>query len=250
VWLHLIVLGTVVWHRLVRPLSMMLTHPQHVAAVVPEAAGAVSIVLRGESLHDYEAESGHHVRVRFLTRNGWWQSHPMSLSAAPRADGWRITVAAAGDHTTWMQGVQVGTSVLVSGAHGHLTTERVRRRRVALIAAGSGITPLRAVLEALPADIDADVLYRARREEDLLHPDELERLAQDHGGRVLYLLGSRHRDPARDVLAPGSIGRLVPDIRERDVYVCGMAGFVDRVDRSLRALRVPRRQIHVERYDP
>jgi predicted ferric reductase len=249
-WLHVFVALMVVWHRVVVPASLMIRHPLHVADVVPESRGAVSIALRGDGLTDYEAEAGHHVRVRFLTRNGWWQSHPMSLSAAPRTGGWRITVAAAGDHTRWMQDVRVGTPALVSGAYGHLTAERTRRSGVALIAAGSGITPLRALLEALPAGTDADVLYRAREAHDLLHTDELDQLVAARRGRVLYLLGRRHPDPAQDVLSPRSIRDLVPDIARRDVYVCGLAGFVDRVEKSLRTLRVPRSQIHLERYDP
>jgi predicted ferric reductase len=249
-WLHLFVAGMIVWFRLLKPLTLMVTHPLHVAAVVPEAPNAVSIVLRGDDLDDYGAEAGHHLRVRFITRAGWWQSHPISLSAAPRRDGWRITVAAAGDHTTWMQQVRVGTPVLVSGAYGHLTAERCRQRRVALIGAGSGITPLRALLESLPTGVEARVLYRARSRDDLLHPYELDRLAAARRGRVDYLLGPRHPDPERDVLSPGSIGRLVPDLPTRDVYVCGLAGFVDRVADTLRTLGVPRTQIHLERYDP
>jgi ferredoxin-NADP reductase len=98
--------------------------------------------------------------------------------------------------------------------------------------------------------VEARVLYRARQREDLLHADELDRLTAARRGRVDYLLGSRHPDPARDVLSPDSIGRLLPDIADRDVYVCGLAGFVDRVADSLRALGVPRLRTHLERYDP
>jgi predicted ferric reductase len=249
-WLHVFVACLIVWFRVVAPLTMMVTHPLHVGAVVPEASNAVSIVLRGDDLDDYRAEAGHHLRIRFLTRNGWWQSHPISLSAAPRRDGWRITVAAAGDHTTWMQQIRIGTPALVSGAYGHLTAGRCRQRRVALIGAGSGITPLRALLESLPTDVEARVLYRARQRDDLLHASELDRLTAARRGRVDYLLGKRHPDPAQDVLSPRNIDRLVPDIATRDIYVCGLAGFVDRVAETLRALHVPRTQVHLERYDP
>ena len=210
----------------------------------------MSIALRGDGLADYEAEAGHHVRLRFLTRNGWWQSHPMSLSAAPRTGSWRITVAAAGDHTRWMQDVRVGTPALVSGAYGHLTAERAGSGVVLLIAAGSGITPLRALLESLPEGAEADVMYRVREAHDVLHGDELEQLTAARQGQVHYLLGQRHPDPEQDVLSPRSIFELVPDVARRDVYVCGLAGFVDRVAKRPRTLHVARAQIHLERYDP
>ena len=58
-----------------------------------------------------------------------------------------------------------------------------------------------------------------------------------------------HRDPGgpRPALAAPSRG-LVPDISERDVYVCGPPGMVDRIVPDLRAAGVPRRQLHVERF--
>jgi ferredoxin-NADP reductase len=40
----------------------------------------------------------------------------------------------------------------------------------------------------------------------------------------------------------------VPDIRDRDVFVCGPAPMTDAVLRSLRALGVPRAQVHAERF--
>jgi ferredoxin-NADP reductase len=149
-----------------------------------------------------------------------------------------------------MQGVRVGTPVLVSGAYGHLTADRCRQRRVLLIAAGSGITPLRALLESLPEDVEADVMYRVREAHDVLHGDELEQLTAARQGQVHYLLGKRHPDPKQDVLSPRSISELVPDVAGRDVYVCGLAGFVDRVAKTMRTLGVARAHLHLERYDP
>jgi predicted ferric reductase len=248
-WLHLFLLGLVLWYRVVKPVMLMLTHPLHVGSIGRVAHNAVAIELRGEDLHDYRVEAGHHVRVRFLTKNGWWQSHPFSLSAVPQSEAWRITVVGAGDHTRWMQGIRMGTPCYVSGAYGHLT-HRPGGRHVALIGGGAGITPLRALLEVLPGDVDARVLYRARSWEDVLHPEELDHLARQRGGDVKYLLGPRHPDPAQDVLSPPSLLRLLPDITSRDVYVCGLAGFVDTVDRALQKAKVPRKQIHLERYDP
>ena len=69
-----------------------------------------------------------------------------------------------------------GTRVFVEGPYGVLTGARRTRRRVLLIAGGIGITPLRALLEALPAAPgDMTLLYRAQHAADIVFRDELER---------------------------------------------------------------------------
>jgi ferredoxin-NADP reductase len=40
----------------------------------------------------------------------------------------------------------------------------------------------------------------------------------------------------------------VPDVSARDVYVCGPPAMIDVAEQTLRRLRVPRHQIHVERF--
>jgi ferredoxin-NADP reductase len=40
----------------------------------------------------------------------------------------------------------------------------------------------------------------------------------------------------------------VPDIAEREIYICGPEGMIKRVQRSLRALRVSSTNIHEEHF--
>jgi predicted ferric reductase len=248
-WLHLVVGCALVWYRVVLPAWQMLTHPLVVDGVRHEGKAAVTLTLRGRRLDDYGAQAGQHVRVRFLTRNGWWQSHPFSFSAVPTTTSWRITVAWSGDHTGWLQHIRPGTRALVSGVYGHLTPARGTTDRVLLIGGGSGITPLRALLEAFPLGTDVHVVYRARGPGDLMLKPELDALAAKRGREVDYLLGRRELDPRRDVTSPGSLRRLVPDAQARDTYVCGRSGFVDAVVGSLEANGVPSHRIHTERFD-
>jgi predicted ferric reductase len=248
-WLHLVVVCAVAWYRVVLPAWQMLTHPLAVEEVRHEGKAAITLTLTGRRLGDYGAEAGQHVRIRFLTRDGWWQSHPFSFSATPTQARWRITVAGSGDHTDRLQCLRPGTRAVVSGVYGHLTAARLRAHRVLLIGGGSGITPLRALLEALPVQTDVRVVYRARGPEDLMLKPELDALAAERGREVDYLLGRRHLDPRRDLTSPASLRRLVPDASARDAYVCGRSGFVDAVVGSLQANGVPRQRIHTERFD-
>jgi ferredoxin-NADP reductase len=50
------------------------------------------------------------------------------------------------------------------------------------------------------------------------------------------------------MLSPSHLKELVPDIAERDVYVCGPPGMIDRILPDLREASVPRHHLHVERF--
>jgi ferredoxin-NADP reductase len=52
----------------------------------------------------------------------------------------------------------------------------------------------------------------------------------------------------RDPLDAAGLRALVPDVRNRDVYICGTLPLMESVRASLKALAVPRSQIHLERF--
>jgi predicted ferric reductase len=239
---------TMGWFRRLRPLWRALLHRTVVAATVRESDDVVSIHLTGRRLHRFGGRAGQFVRVRFWTRGRWWQSHPFSLSAVPDGYRIRITVKALGDHTRGLREIRPGTRVLLSGPYGGLLATRRTRADVLLVAAGIGITPLRAPFR------DAD---RRARPDDADLPSQsregprttraLDDLARRVGASVHYLTGPRPTDPADEPL-PG-LGVLVPDIARRDVFVCGPASMMTAVTTAARRLGVPRRNIHTERFD-
>lgn len=119
-----------------------------------------------------------------------------------------------------------------------------------MIAGGVGVTPLRAILEELPAAPGAvTLLYREGQPEAVLFREELARLAQSHGADVRLLVGHRGSAlMAQDPLEPEALLRLVPDIADADVLVCGSHSFTRRTLASLRSLGVPSSQVHAERF--
>lgn len=231
--------------RLVRPLSLAYRHRLRVSRVVAEGPGVASIWLRGRRLDWLAAKPGQFFRFRFLHRAGWWQAHPFSLSAAPGGEALRITVKASGDYTTHLPEVPVGTRVLIDGPFGEFTADRRVNDRVLLIAAGIGITPVRALLEDLPAG-RAVVVYRAHRPADAVLAGELDRLATERRATVVHLTD---RTAADRVLSPAGLAELVGDPPRRDVFICGPPGMVARLRRALRQLGVPRHCIHTDPFE-
>lgn len=181
---------------------------------------------------------------RFLCRGLWWQAHPYSLSALPRPPHLRLTVKALGDHSSSLGRLRPGTRVFIEGPYGAFTRHASRSTKAVLLAAGIGVTALRALLEDLPRRSEPVVVLRASRDEDLALRDEIAELVRQLGGRLHELVGPRRQH----LVNPATLRRLVPDIAQRDLYVCGPKGFVDDVVGAARDLGIPKEAIHHEAF--
>ncbi len=245
--LYVVAVALILAFRVGAPIRMSLRHQLRVTNVVAEGPNVVSIYISGRDMDRLAVRSGQYFVWRFLTRDGWWRGHPFSISSAPNGRWLRITVKGLGDWSRQLQTMPIGTRVFVEGPYGVLTGARRTQPKVLLIAGGIGIAPLRALLEALPAKPgDLTLLYRVREERDIVYRAELETLARSRGARVHYIVG--RRDAGRDRLDGASLERLVPDLAAHDVYLCGPVAMMRSVERTLRDLGLPRRQIHVERF--
>ncbi len=248
--LYVITAALVLVFRVGQPLAITLRHRFAVANVVQEAPGIVSIYVTGRDLDRLASRAGQFFNLRFLTKDGWYRAHPFSMSAAPNGRFLRFTVKSLGDWSAALLRLEPGTRLLLEGPYGVLTGARRSRQKVLLLAGGVGITPLRALLEALPARPgDLALIYRAPRPEEVVFRQELDRIAAVRGATIHYLVG--HRGAAgvpREPLAPNQLLALVPDVADRDVYVCGPVRMMDEAIDSLHALGVRRAQIHLERF--
>jgi ferredoxin-NADP reductase len=243
------VTAAILWYRFITPARQAMRHRLRVLSVKREGPGVVSIVITGQRLDELRAEPGQFFRWRFLTRDRWWTSSPYSLSAPPQPDQLRITAKALGGHSGALAALRPGTRVLAEGPYGALTAAARRQRKVLLIAGGVGITPLRALFEAIPAARgDLGLIYRVSRNKDAVFRRELEHLAQQRGA-TLWIIAGRRTDLGEDPLAPGALLANIPDLARHDVYLCGPPGMTADVTRALRAARVPRRQIHHESFE-
>ncbi len=231
--------------RIAAPLVAASRHRLRVSEVREELPGVVSLTITGRKLDRLGAKAGQFFLWRFLDRHRFWTAHPFSLSAAPDGRSLRITVKALGDHSARLAAVKPGTRVIAEGPLGVFTEERRRRDKTVLIAGGIGITPIRALLERMHGD--AVVLYRVVSVSDLIFRDELERLVAD-GRATLHIVAGDHRGVGRELLSPSHLLELVPDIAERDVFLCGPPAMIDAIRDNLRRARVPRRNVHAERF--
>ena len=77
---------------------------------------------------------------------------------------------------------------------------------------------------------------------ELLLGNEVRELAHARGGRVLGAFGSRHRL----TLDAQTLRANIPDLSERDVFICGPERFTTMVAGAARRAGVARARLHVE----
>jgi predicted ferric reductase len=238
-----------VWYRIVAPIDQAIHHQLRVHSVNRETPDTVSIILQGRDLQQLQAEPGQFFRFRFLAKGLWWTANPYSLSASVTDRLMRVTVKDLGDHSRRLATLPRDTRVVAEGPFGAFTAHRRRKRQVLLIAAGVGITAIRALFESLPVTAPGDLtlIYRVRRHEDVLFRAELEAIARSRRARLHIVVGSRHEFGA-DPLSADALS-WIPNVTEHDVYVCGPAPMQADVTKALRTLGVQRRRIHTESYE-
>ncbi|MGB8382511.1 MAG: ferredoxin reductase family protein [Dermatophilaceae bacterium] len=248
--------AAIVAFRVGMPLYRTARHRVRVTEVYPEAPGVTTVVMSGRHLARLPAAAGQFFHWRFLGSPGSSRAHPYSLSEAPDGHTLRITAAHIGDGSAALATLQAGSRVVLEGPYGRLHGGVRTRPKVALLASGIGITPIRALLEDLPQRPgDVTLVYRAHSVHHVLFADELAALAEARGARILTVLGPRVA--ARPSWLPQSaahlsdavaLAHLVPDIAQHDVFICGNPKWTALVADAARANGTPEAHLHIERF--
>ena len=138
--------------------------------------------------------------------------------------------------------------MFAEGPYGSLTAARRTRHKVLLLAGGIGVTPLRVLFETLPAYRgDLTLIYRAGHELDVVFRHELDAIAKHRGARLYYAIGKR--GGPNDPFINERLRKLLPEIAEHDVYLCGPTPMMEAAKGALRQVGVPLKQIHTESFE-
>ncbi|MFD9187068.1 hypothetical protein ACFWCA_02455 [Streptomyces phaeochromogenes] len=200
--------------------------------------------------------SGQFFVWRFLDGPGWTRGNPYTLSAAPTRDRLRITIKAAGDGSARAARLTPGTRALIEGPYGTLTARQRSRPRMLLIAAGIGITPMRALIEDTAyATGETTLIYRYSEDQHAVFADELRAIAAHRGVELIFLPGPRRADTSWQAAGPAHLDddaqvlkNLVPDIARCDIYVCGPPAWITAVRKAARGAGAHRDHVHTEEF--
>lgn len=181
-----------------------------------------------------------------------------SLASAPDASGtvaMTIKAHAKGRATRWLHDeLKVGARLEARPPRGRFTIDGRGTDRLALVSAGSGASPLMAMLRHLAAtvpDIDVHWFHAARTPRDVLFARELAALQERMPGLRLSVLVSRP-EPGWFGFS-GRLGRrlvsvALPDFGRREVFCCGPTGFMEEARLIHAAEGGSRELFHVEHF--
>jgi predicted ferric reductase len=242
--------------RVALPLWRSWYHRLRVLDITTEAPGTTSVLIGGRRLERLPLRAGQFFFWRFLDGPGWSRAHPYSVSLAPRSDFLRVTIQHVGDGSTRAATLRVGTRALFEGPYGRLTSECRTKDKLVFVAAGTGITPVRALLEEMPYDKEeATLVYRVSDPDDALFRDELAELTEQRGLKLHVLAGPRrdnHSWLPQSVPAAQSdaefLSLLIPDIGQADVYLCGPPEWMTNIRAAAIEAGTPRDRLHTEEF--
>jgi ferredoxin-NADP reductase len=250
-----VALGSILIFRFISPLVKSLRHDIRVSGIEVVGPDVVSIHLSGHDLRALGSAGGQFFVWRFWTGKSWWHSHPISLSASPTTRSARITVRALGNGSTELGTLPHGTRVWFEGPYGLFTDAARTSPKLAIVAAGIGVTPVRALLEhSRLAPGEATILLRASSDRQSYLWDEMESLARERDAQFYTMVGPRPANTEtwmseRDYERHVTLRSAFPDLSQSDLYVCGPQAWTDLVVEEARAAGLPAHQIHTERFD-
>jgi predicted ferric reductase len=247
-----------VWIRLLSPLAR-LRHPWCVVQVNTEHGNTSTLVI----------EPVGHERFRFDPGQFGWISvgrspfaitqHPFSFSSAadtPPGGPVAMTIKAAGDFTSTIAAVKVGTRVYLDGPHGVFSMDRRQAPGYVFIAGGVGITPLYSMLLTMREREDirpVTLFYASSTWDDVVLREELAKLDETMPNlEVIHVLQQPPEGWTGEsgLITPDLLRRRLPrQFRRYEFLICGSGRMMDAMEAALIAVGVPFRQVSTERFD-
>lgn len=178
-----------------------------------------------------------------------------SIASSPERDYLEITVrqTEAPTMSKYLNERAVGDILNVKGPYGRFIMDETRP--VFCIAAGSGITPFRGMLEYCidkNLDIPFKLLYSCRYGDNVIYEKELPELIKQYK-HADYELSITRGKMGLDYVREGRINadylkEQIPGFEKGKFYLCGAPGFINAMIDNLLSIGIPREEIKREQW--
>lgn len=247
--------GTAVLGRLAGPLRWQVATVVQVASETAQAR-TIALEIPGWPGH----RPGQHVDVRLTAEDGYQAQRSYSIASAPADALVRLTVERLDDGEVspyLTDELRPGDGLEVRGPIGGYFAWDGGPRPLFLVAGGSGVVPLMAMLRHRTAeriDTPARLLYSARSLADVIYRGELDDLVAGASKVDIWYTLTRSHPPTwngyarrvdKAMLAETAWATGLPV-----AFVCGPTAFVETAADALTQLGYPARDVRTERFGP
>jgi ferredoxin-NADP reductase len=232
-----------------------------VTAIRPETPGVSTFTLALPAWRPYRA--GQHYDVRLTAADGYQAQRSYSIASPPSRSGeidLTVERVVDGEVSPYFHDVvEVGDRVEVRGPiGGYFVWEPALGGPLLLIAGGSGVVPLMAMLReraSIGSKPPAVLLSSSRTFDDVIYREELASLAADDAGFRLIQTLTRSQPPGwaghdRRIDGPMLREAMTAVGQQPLAYICGPTLLVEAAANGLVDLGVPPGQVRTERFGP
>ncbi len=229
-------------------------HELEVSAVIIETPECSSFELRVPAALEeaFRYRAGQHLTLQLpweqlkLTRCYSLSSCP-DLGEAPKIAVKRVP---GGRISNWLNDeLEAGDTVMASVPEGRFVLDPQTRSGAPLFlfAAGSGITPIIALLKSALATTKRSItlLYANQDADSVIYGAEVSRLAAENPGRFVVHF---HFDSTNGYLEQDDVRRLLHHCDIAEFYICGPEPFMELVEKTLEDAGVHEELVYIERF--
>lgn len=227
-------------------------HPLTVVDVIDETADTRSFVLDiPRAFEDRFAYAAGQFCTFRATIGGQSVVRCYSMSSSPEmGDPFTVTVkrVPGGRMSNWMNDTLAPGDKIEALPPAGLFVLRAAEAPIVAFAAGSGITPILAIVKTALVTTAREIalVYANRGPRCVIFAEALERLRAASGGRLSV---HHHLDSERGFLDAGACAALVGHRTQADFYVCGPAPFMQVVQAGLDRRGVDPARLFIERFE-
>jgi ferredoxin-NADP reductase len=221
-----------------------------VERVEKETDDAATLTIRPGWGWHYNHRPGQYVGIGVQVKGKYhWRSY--SISSPPTRSGRTLSVTVRAMPEGFLSehlvnGLEPGTIVRLAVPKGDFVMPDPPPERMLFVVAGSGITPIMAMLRTLDRrDSVPDIVlhYSSPNADRMIFREEIEALAERHEGLSFH---QQHTD-TDGTLEMADLDQVCPDWRERETWACGPSGMLDALEEHFEAAGLED-SLHIERF--
>jgi predicted ferric reductase len=222
--------------------------PYTVQAVKHPNGSTTEVTMRTKTQPIKHQRAGQFLFVRFPGDKILNESHPFTISSAPKEDALRVTIKASGDFTRELFArLEEGADAVVEGAYGSFNYKTGGSKQI-WVAGGIGVTPFLSFIRDLDGNLahDVDFYYTVRHPDEALFVDELQAAAQKNPRLKLHIRYSTTQGSLSvEEILRDAHGYLI----DHHIYICGPLPMIQAFEQKFLACGVPQRNIHYEEFN-